>query len=191
MLAGGAGITPILGMTIEALETEPETHVTLVYATRALAQTMFLAELEDLKDRYPARLAVLHVLSGVGEAETDLLQGRLTGDKLKALAARRMDLRTVERAFLCGPGSFIKETRNALFELGLARDAVHHEFFAGRSGGVSSAAAAPSISPAPNATTEGAIDAVAVLDGQRHKFRLAPGQHVLEAALQAGIKAPY
>ncbi len=193
MLAAGAGITPLLGMTIEALEHEPDARVTLVYATRTAVHAMYLREIEDLKDRFPARLDVIRVLSGASEGEAPLLQGRMTGDKLKALAVARIDLRSVNRAFLCGPGSFIKETRNALFELGLAREAVQHEFFAGRSGAAAMpAGAALAVAPPPAiARTAGSIDAVAVLDGQRHPFVLEPGQHVLEAALKAGIKAPY
>jgi ring-1,2-phenylacetyl-CoA epoxidase subunit PaaE len=191
MIAGGAGITPILGMTIEALAQEPETRVTLIYATRTLGHAMYLDEIEDLKDVYPARLDVIRVLSGAGEAETPLLSGRLTGEKLKAFAERRVDIRSVTRAFLCGPGSFIKDTRNALFELGMSREAVSHEFFAGRSGGAAPQAAPAPIAKAATVRTVGAIDAVAVLDGQRHPFELEPGQHVLEAALKAGIKAPY
>ena len=113
------------------------------------------------------------------------------GDRIVLdVAARRIDLSSVERAFLCGPGSFIKETRNALFELGLAKDVVHHEFFAGRSGGVTPALTTSVATPAP-AAVAGTIEAIAILDGQKHKFPLAPGQHVLEAALAAGIKAPY
>jgi ring-1,2-phenylacetyl-CoA epoxidase subunit PaaE len=191
MLAGGAGITPILGMMIEALQTEPDTHVTLIYCTRTLADAMFLDEIEDLKDKTPARLDVINVLSGRGESETEILQGRLDGEKLRALSERRLDLRSVDRAFLCGPGSFIKETRNALFDLGLAREAVQHEFFAGRNVGASQTPGPQATPPVAVARTPGSIEAVAVLDGQRHKFVLAPGQHVLDAALKAGIKAPY
>jgi ring-1,2-phenylacetyl-CoA epoxidase subunit PaaE len=192
MLAAGAGITPLLGMTTEALEEEPSTRVTLLYATRTLGQAMFLDAIEDLKDKFPARLDVIRVLSGPGEAETPLLAGRMTGEKLKAFAERRIDIRSVNHAFLCGPGSFIKETRNALFELGLARDVVHHEFFAGRTGAAPAQSAAPVGAEKPEVVrAAGAIDAVAVLDGQRHPFVLEAGQHVLEAALKAGIKAPY
>jgi ring-1,2-phenylacetyl-CoA epoxidase subunit PaaE len=192
MLAAGAGITPLLGMATQALEEEAGTRVTLLYATRTLQQAMFLDAVEDLKDKFPAQLDVIRVLSGPGEAETPLLAGRMTGEKLKAFAAQRIDIRSVNHAFLCGPGSFIKETRNALFELGLARDVVHHEFFAGRTGAMPVQGAAPVVAEKPAVVrAAGAIDAVAVLDGQRHPFVLAPGQHVLEAALKAGIKAPY
>ena len=195
MLAAGAGITPILGMINEALANEPDTRITLVYGNRTLEDAMFLGELEDLKDRYPARLDVVHVLSGAGAADTDILSGRVTGEKLKALADTLIDLKSVERAFLCGPGSFIKETRNALFDLGLTRETVHHEFFAGRTGAapLATTATAPPIERRKPASDvrPGAIEAVAILDGQRHRFPLRAGQHVLEAALAAGIRAPY
>ena len=66
---------------------------------------------------------------------------------------------------------------------------MHHEFFAVRTGAV---AGPPATRPLPIIEkTAGSIDAVAILDGQRHRFPLQPGQHVLDAALQAGIKAPY
>ena len=104
--------------------------------------------------------------------------------------ASLIDIKSVERAFLCGPGSFIKETRNALFDLGFARETVHHEFFASRTGTAASDTPRPppALLPVP---TEDAIQAIAILDGQRHTFSLRHGQHVLEAALKAGIKAPY
>lgn len=192
MLAAGAGITPILGMINEALAHEPATRVTLVYGNRSLDSAMFLAELEDLKDRYPARLDLVHVLSGSGVADTDLLQGRLDGGKLKEMAGKLIDIKSVERVFLCGPGGFIKETRNALFDLGLPREAVHHEFFVGRTGSAAGAAPPPPVISKP--AVEAAADDIAttiILDGQRHRISLKPGQHVLDAALQAGIKAPY
>ncbi len=191
MLAAGAGITPILGMINEALSHEPATRITLVYGNRTPAATMFLSELEDLKDRYPARLDVVHVLSGVGASESDLLQGRIDGEKLKVLADKIVDIESVDRAFLCGPGTFIKETRNALFELGLPRERVHHEFFAGRSGGSPQAAALTPPQAAAPTKSAGTVEAVAILDGQRYAFSIPPGQRVLEAALAAGIKAPY
>lgn len=191
MLAAGAGITPILGMINEALSHEPATRITLVYGNRTPADTMFLSELEDLKDRYPARLDIVHVLTGAGVSESDLLQGRIDGEKLKVLAGKLIDIKSVDHAFLCGPGTFIKETRNALFELGLPRESVHHEFFAGRSGGSPQAVTSAPPRAAAAVKPAGAVEAVAILDGQRYAFSIPAGQRVLEAALNAGIKAPY
>lgn len=190
MLAAGAGITPILGMINEALAEEPSTQITLVYGNRTSAATMFLGELEDLKDRYPARLDMIHVLTSTGASDSELLQGRIDAAKVKALAASLFEIKTVDYAFLCGPGTFIKESRNALFDLGLPRERVLHEFFAGRSGGATPNHAPPPVASAP-VKPVGAVEAVAILDGQRYRFSVKPGQRVLEAALSAGIKAPY
>lgn len=192
LIAAGAGITPILGMINDALAHEPVTRITLLLGNRSPSSAMFLGELEDLKDRHTQRFDLLQIYSGAGIADAELMGGRITGEKLKALADKLIDIKSVERAFLCGPGSFIKETRNALFDLGFTRETVHHEFFAGRTG---VAAAGASVAPRPIVVappkTPDAIDAIAILDGQRHPFPLLRGQHVLEAALAAGIKAPY
>ena len=152
---------------------------------------MFLAELEDLKDKFPARFDLIPVLSHAGEADIDLLQGRVTGDKVKLLATQRIAIAGVERAFLCGPGDFIKQTRNALFDLGMPREKVHHEFFAGRTGARPAVAAVTPVAEPGVKIAAGTIEAVAILDGQRHRFPLAAGQHVLDAALAAGLKPPH
>ena len=91
---------------------------------------MFRQELEDLKDRHLGRFTLLHVLSRNEESSAPLFEGRITGDKVKAFAATLFKPGEVAHVFLCGPGSMIKETRNALLELGVPREKVHHEFFA-------------------------------------------------------------
>ena len=53
---------------------------TLVYTNRSTLDVMFLEELADLKDRYPARLALHHVLSREQRA-APLLSGRIDADE--------------------------------------------------------------------------------------------------------------
>ena len=62
-VAAGSGITPILSIVATTLETEPHAQVTLLYANRTHRTVMFLEEVEDLKDRYPDRFQLVHVLS--------------------------------------------------------------------------------------------------------------------------------
>ena len=92
--------------------------------------------------------------------------------------------------FLCGPGSMIKETRNALLALGFAREQVHHEFFAPGGGAFRKATVAAGAPAAVPAKVEG-TEVVAILDGLRHRFTVPPGGHVVDAALAAGIRVPY
>jgi ring-1,2-phenylacetyl-CoA epoxidase subunit PaaE len=187
-LAAGAGITPIIAMLEHALAREPATSFTLVYGNRAPESILFAEELEDLKDRHLGRFTLLNALSRNEESSAALLQGRITGEKVKALAATLFKPDAVAHVFLCGPGSMIKDARDALLELGMPRGKIHHEFFAPAGGA--------SLSPRPSRgegtpAAPGATEAIAILDGIRHRFTVPPGGHVVDAALAAGIRVPY
>jgi len=60
--AAGSGITPILSIAASTLEEQPEAKFTLVYGNRRMASVMFNEALQDLKDRYPDRLTLIHIL---------------------------------------------------------------------------------------------------------------------------------
>src|SRR5512138_2810288 len=53
--AAGCGITPVLSIVRTLLETAPGATILLFYGNRHGARTMFLEDLQALKDRYPAR----------------------------------------------------------------------------------------------------------------------------------------
>jgi ring-1,2-phenylacetyl-CoA epoxidase subunit PaaE len=208
--AAGAGITPIIAMIKQALANEPATSFTLVYGNRMPQSILFRQELEDLKDRHLGRFTLLNVLSRNEESSAPLFEGRITGEKVKALAESLFKPDEVAHFFLCGPGSLIKDARNALLALGVPRERVHHEFFAPGGGAyrtpslrsrgegqqqTSAPAVAPHPSPLPaekrgEGMGEG-TEAIAVLDGVRYRFTVPPGGHVVDAALAAGIRVPY
>jgi ring-1,2-phenylacetyl-CoA epoxidase subunit PaaE len=196
--AAGAGITPIMAMLKQALLAEPNTSFTLIYGNRAPQSILFREELEDLKDRYLGRFTLLHVLSHNEESSVPLFEGRITGEKVRAFAATLFKPDEVAHVFLCGPGSMIKEARDALLALGMPRERVHFEFFAPAqvSGSDPSRLRSPRSTDIarkgsdPALATEG-TEAVAILDGMRHRFVVPPGGRVVDAALAAGIRVPY
>ena len=194
-LAAGAGITPIISMAAHALALEPATRFTLVYGNRTLDDIMFRAELEDLKDRYVERFTLVHVLSRERSEDGALFEGRITADVLSRLAGRIVSFGDIAHAYLCGPGSMIKELRTALFSLGMARDRVHHEFFAAGGGAYRAGAATPTVAtPMPaEATTvpNRSVPIEAIIDGTRHRFAAAPDESVADAALRAGVRVPW
>jgi ring-1,2-phenylacetyl-CoA epoxidase subunit PaaE len=65
------------------LATEADSRFTLIYGNRSSHSMMFRQALADLKDRYPQRLQVVHLFSQES-MDSDLLQGRIDGDKLRA-----------------------------------------------------------------------------------------------------------
>ena len=151
-LAAGAGITPIIAMLKHAMANEPATSFTLIYGNRSPETILFREELEDLKDRHLGRFTLLNVLSRNDESSAPFLEGRITGAKVKALGSALFKPDEIAHVYLCGPGSMIKETRNALFELGVARERVHHEFFA-PGGGAYRRPPSPPVEAEPAATT--------------------------------------
>src|SRR5881409_2960001 len=59
----GRFTTPILSIAKTLLEREPGSRFTLVYGNKRSGSTMFKEELEDLKNRFLARLAIYPVFS--------------------------------------------------------------------------------------------------------------------------------
>lgn len=187
-IAAGSGITPLAGILEQAMA-EPGTRATLLYGNRAVDQIIFRERLERLKDRHLERLQVFHVLSRDAEADVPVLAGRVDADKIKALLAGANCPRAGDQVFLCGPDNLIKDARDALIAMGTPRAAIHFEFF--KHGPQSAAPARRTAALSQPEIVTAGTEVVALLDGVRKTFRVAEGQHVIDAALAAGIRLPY
>ena len=117
-IAAGSGITPMMAIIGATLATEANSRFTLIYGNRSSSSMMFRQALADLKDRYPQRLQVVHLFSQES-MDSDLLQGRIDGEKLHALSVRLLDFSRFDEAFICGPAVMMDEAETALRELGM------------------------------------------------------------------------
>jgi ring-1,2-phenylacetyl-CoA epoxidase subunit PaaE len=126
-IAAGSGITPVLSIAASAL-VNPRSQVTLLYGNRKTDTVMFAEELADLKNRYPDRLELVHVLSREPR-DVELFSGRLDAGRLRRLLALLVPLRSIDHVWLCGPFGLITDARAVLDELGFPRDRVHFELF--------------------------------------------------------------
>jgi ring-1,2-phenylacetyl-CoA epoxidase subunit PaaE len=187
-IAAGSGITPVMGLIRHVLAREPGSRFTLIYGNRSVDSIIFREALDDLKDRYLRRLAVLHVLSRDTEADIPLLSGRIDGDKVRQLLPLIGPPGDIDHVYLCGPGNLIKDTREALLDAGVARERIHFEYF--RAGPQSVQRRARPARAKEGAPVAGA-EVIAVVDGARHAFRVPEGGLVVDAALAAGIRVPY
>ena len=186
MIAAGSGITPIISILTAILEVEPQSTVTLIYGNRTVQDIMFLEELEDLKNLYPGRFAMYHVLSRE-EQHVPLLHGRIDREHLEEFFEQLVSPDDVDDWFLCGPRSMIDAARALLIERGTDASHVHSELF--------HADDAPRPTrevPDDARTAEGVSEVTIVLDGRRSTFQLArDGERVLDAALRVRADAPY
>jgi ring-1,2-phenylacetyl-CoA epoxidase subunit PaaE len=127
-IAAGSGITPVIAIARTLLAAHPETRFDLVYANKAAMDVMFLEELADLKDKYPSRLALHHVLSRE-QRIAPLLSGRIDADKLQALLGTAIHSDDVDEWFLCGPFELVQLCRDTLAARGVKPEHVRFELF--------------------------------------------------------------
>ncbi|MDJ0108194.1 2Fe-2S iron-sulfur cluster-binding protein, partial [Rhodococcus erythropolis] len=127
LIAAGSGITPMLSIAATLLA-NPEADVTLLYGNRRTRSVMFAEEIADLKDRYGARLDVIHVLSREPR-EVELFSGRLDADRLREIFTSLVPCDQVDGFWLCGPFGMVNDAQEVLAGLGIAKDRIHHELF--------------------------------------------------------------
>ena len=175
----GSGITPILSILQTTLEIETESRFTVIYGNRTKDSTMFRRELDDLESRYSDRLEIVHVLSA-DSMHTPELQGRIDRAKLDRWLTTTLDPQTVDEWFLCGPLELTTMVRDALIERGAEPEHIHLELFFGYT-----EADKPARADAQTATV------TFMLSGEQETFELAPGDSLLEGALQRRPDAPY
>ncbi|MGO4491806.1 1,2-phenylacetyl-CoA epoxidase subunit PaaE [Arthrobacter sp. 2YAF22_2] len=127
-IAAGSGITPVIAIARTLLAAHPETRFDLVYANKAAMDVMFLEELADLKDKYPSRLALHHVLSRE-QRIAPLLSGRIDAEKLQALLGTAIHSDDVDEWFLCGPFELVQLCRDTLAARGVKPEHIRFELF--------------------------------------------------------------
>ncbi len=187
--AAGSGITPILSIAASTLEEQPHSKFTLVYGNRRMSSVMFNEALQDLKDRYPDRLTLIHVLSRQAQ-EVDLLQGRIDGDKVRQIIAALLPVKSMDEVFICGPEAMIVSTEKALIEAGVAADRVHTERFTSGPA-VAAKVQADTDAQAPARPGRKEVAVTVILDGKEHELTMSADEHLLDAALEAGLDLPY
>lgn len=184
-VAAGSGITPVLSIVATILEIEPESSVTLLYGNRTTGSVMFLDELADIKDRYPTRFRLVHVLSREPR-EVELFSGRLDAAKLAQLLDTVVDASTVDEWFLCGPFSMVESAREVLGGRGVEPAHVHTELFH-----VEGEAPRESV-VVDDVRAEGSSTVTITLDGRASTLQVPrSGVKVLDAVLAVRADAPF
>lgn len=181
-IVAGSGITPVLSLVSSTLESEPGCSWTLLYGNRTANSVMFLDELEGLKDRYPERLQLFHVLSREG-SDLPLLSGRIDAEKVRTIV-RLLDGRPVAGWYLCGPYEMVMMAREVLGGLGVDDEELHDElFFAGP-------VDLSALPPEPP-SGHGSVDLTVILDGRSVETRMTPETSILDAALRVRPEMPF
>jgi ring-1,2-phenylacetyl-CoA epoxidase subunit PaaE len=189
-IAAGSGITPVLSILSTALEVEPGSSAVLVYVNRTTLNIMFLEDLEDLKNRYPDRFQLIHVLDEE-PLDVEILSGRLDADRLGRILDRLVLPDDVDEWFLCGPLPMTDVAREVLLAYGADDQHIHRELFfvgpppaAGRR--------TPVAEPQTAAEPQTGAEVTVMLDGRSQTFVLPEdGASILDATLRYRADAPF
>lgn len=184
LIAAGSGITPMVSIAESVLAADPFSTVTLFYGNRRSGTVMFADELADLKDLYPARFQIAHVLSREPR-EAEVLTGRLDAGRLSALIGSLVDVGTADHWWLCGPHGMVRDAQEVLAALGVPDDRVHQELFYADDEPVREARH-------EEAAVEGPVSEVTVtLDGRSTTAALPRGRSILEGAQRTRPDLPF
>jgi ring-1,2-phenylacetyl-CoA epoxidase subunit PaaE len=184
MIAAGSGITPILSIAASVLAADPRSHVTVLYGNRRTDTVMFLDELSDLKDRYPARFQLVHVLSREPR-DAELFSGRMDADRLAELLATLVPVDDVDHWWLCGPHGMVDDARGLLKAQGVPIERIHRELFYVED------EPPPEVQHVDVAIDGDAAEGVVILDGRETTVPLPVDQPILDAAQRVRADLPF
>jgi ring-1,2-phenylacetyl-CoA epoxidase subunit PaaE len=188
--AAGSGITPILSILASTLEEQTESKFTLVYGNRRMDSVMFNEALQDLKDRYPNRLTLIHVLSRQAQ-EVPLLEGRIDEAKVKEIVRSLLPAASMDEVFICGPEAMIEATEKALLEVGVPARNIRTERFTSPTLEALPVDARKQVVLGHAAESKGDVALTIVLDGKKHQMQMSATDKILDVALAAGLDLPY
>jgi ring-1,2-phenylacetyl-CoA epoxidase subunit PaaE len=183
MIAAGSGITPILSIAGSVLAAHDGSAVTLLYGNRRNDSVMFADEIADLKDAYPARTCLVHLLSREPQ-EVELFNGRLDAGKLRSLLPVTVEVAAVDHWWLCGPFGLVEDAIGVLTGLGVARDRIHRELFYVEE-------EPPAEAKHAEAPTGPGAEVTVLLDGRSSTATVEPGTPILDGAQRVRPDLPF
>jgi ring-1,2-phenylacetyl-CoA epoxidase subunit PaaE len=184
-IAAGSGITPILSIVRSVLAREPKSRVVLLYGNRTVEDILFRGAIEDLKDRWLDRFAVVHVLSREAN-DVPLFEGRIDAAKIEHVVRRLVPGEHVDHAWLCGPFGLIDAARATLAGLGVEPRRIHVELFS-----TDGARPIAPADPPPAAAAPLEANAELIFAGRRHRVAVRPDEAILDAARRHGVDVPF
>ena len=175
--AAGSGITPILSMVKDVLGNETTSTFTLIYGNKTVADTIFKAELDALKEANPDRFNLHYICSR--EQIEDSLFGRIDKAHTNFYINNYKDT-SFDAAYLCGPEAMINEVSATLIERGFTDENIHFELFT-----------ASITEDNVGQIKEGETEVTVLLDDEETTFTMSQTDDILAATLRNDLDAPY
>lgn len=195
LFAAGSGITPIISIAKEILETEPLSTVYLLYGNTEESEVIYKSELESLESRFSGQFFMKHAYSEIKQKkgllgsifkktslELPYFPGQIAKDTIKKFfGLYPMTNPQKCAAYICGPGSMNENTKQILVKNSMLKNQVFFESF----GTADSGAKAGDVPPGD------ASDVIVELSGEEIPLKIDATVTVLDALLDAGHDPPH
>lgn len=201
LFGGGSGITPLMGLLKSVLHTEPQSKVSLIYANRAADSIIFRQQLASLREQYPERFHVVHVLEDATD-HSDAHEGQVLAERVPDLLKALSFSEATTEYFLCGPQGMMENVQQALKALDAPPHLIRKESFVlSKPAAKTDAPGKPTATwdtdttPGAYQTTQATVDEAREVtiryEGETHRFRVEPESTILQTALALDIELPY
>ena len=104
--------------------------------------------------------------------------------------AALLPAKSMDEVFICGPEAMIEATEQGLLEAGVPASRIYTERFTTGAAMAAKVQADVDAKPKKQDAAKG-IQLTVVVDGKQHEMALGQDEHVLDAALNAGLDLPY
>ncbi len=123
-LAGGSGIAPFRSMARNIVHGELDAELLLLYGSSDEDDIVFLGELEELEQKAPDKIRIVHVLSCDEVSMEGCERGFISADLIRKHA-------DVDNSsfFVCGPQAMYEFVEQELAKLGLPNRRIRRELF--------------------------------------------------------------
>lgn len=125
-LAAGSGITPIYSLLKTVLHFHPHIHAVLIYSNASVSKTIFLSQLNELKQRFGARFYLQYLFSN----SPDLTTARLNRELLEQLSRKHLiGEKKATLFYICGPEAYMRMCTYTLQEQEVSKENIRKEIF--------------------------------------------------------------
>lgn len=177
-IAGGSGITPLMGMMAHALQRDPDLRIHLLYGSTSPEQIIFRSRIEALAARY-GRLDVTLSVDRPADGWSGQ-QGFIDGRMIRAaLGPGGVQGKTF---FVCGPPDLEQAVREALESMDVPRSRVRVELVG--------AAGDPTLQPDWPEGLEPGDELVLRVTGSESEVVAVAGESLLNSLERAGFAVP-
>jgi ring-1,2-phenylacetyl-CoA epoxidase subunit PaaE len=184
LFGGGSGITPLISIAKSALDQEPDSKVSLVYANRNINSIIFKSALEDLIEKYGDRFNLLHVLEEASD-EMESYEGYVTKEIIENALTRLPQLSASDTEFFtCGPAPMMDIVVSSLASIGIDDSKVHKESF-------TAAHDKKEVKEITDSNEVIAREVTLIYDDEEFKITVAPDETILERGLDEDIDLPF